>query len=42
MCDGLETTARVIRDRDGIDNRPSINDDIGDSADGIRSGPLSD
>ena len=42
MCDGLGTTARVIRDLDGIDNRPDINDDIGNSEDGIRSGPLSD
>jgi len=42
MCDGLETTSRVIRDLDGIDNRPSTNNDLGNSADGIRSGPLSD
>ena len=41
MCDGLGTTACVIRDLDGIDNRPSINGDLGNSADSIRSGPLS-
>jgi hypothetical protein len=42
MCDSLGTTARVIRDLDGIDNRPNINDDIGNSEDGIRPRPLSD
>jgi len=41
MCGGFETTARVIRDLDGIDNRPTSNGDLGNSADGIRSGPLS-
>jgi hypothetical protein len=42
MCDGLGTTACAICDLNGIDNRPNIDDDIGNSEDGIRSGPLSD
>ena len=42
MCYGLGTTACVIRDLDGIDNRPRTNDDIGNSVDGIWPGPLSD
>ena len=42
MCGGLETTARFIRDLDGIDNLPFINGDLGNSVDCIWPGPLSD
>jgi len=42
MLDGYgPTVLHFISEPDGIDNRPRINDDLGNSADGLIFGPLS-